>query len=290
MAKTLYLHIGLPKTGTSSIQQFFELNRTLLQDNGYLYPQTGIAKGSGHARIAEEVKNNKKQVLKYLKKELNNSKCDKFVISSENFFAFEEAAIKRLYRQLYRYRVYVIVYLRRQDARVESGYLQVLRDAEFRFSGSIEDYLDFLLKYPRRIDYYEFLKPWAAVFGKDSVIVKVYEEESGTHNLIPGFMATCGITPAERYKFIDKYSNPAFKPGINRILRLINKLPITKKTHSIITGILNVLSARFIGFGTISEHKLLTEERRSEILSYFEESNKKVALEYLDRHGSSLFN
>ena len=266
------------------------MNKALLQDNGILYPQTGIAKGSGHAGIAEAVKNHNKQVLKSIKKELNHSRCDKFVISSENFFAFEKAAIKRLYRQLCGYRVYVIVYFRRQDARVESGYLQVLRDAEFRFSGSIEDYLDFLLKCPRRIDYYEFLKPWAAVFGKDSVIVKVYEEESGAHNLIPGFLAACGITHAERYKSIDQFSNPAFKPGINRILRFINRLPIAKKTHSIITGIFYVLSTRLIGFGTISEHKLLTEERRNEILSYFEESNKKVASEYLDRHSSSLFN
>lgn len=36
--KTLYLHIGIPKTGTTSIQHFCHENRDILSSNGYFYP------------------------------------------------------------------------------------------------------------------------------------------------------------------------------------------------------------------------------------------------------------
>ncbi len=37
----LFLHIGLPKTGSTAIQRFFYLNQEKLQENGILYPRTG---------------------------------------------------------------------------------------------------------------------------------------------------------------------------------------------------------------------------------------------------------
>ena len=36
--KTIYLHIGVSKTGTTSIQRFLYKNRELLKDKGILYP------------------------------------------------------------------------------------------------------------------------------------------------------------------------------------------------------------------------------------------------------------
>ena len=36
---TAYVHIGTPKTGTTSIQNFCEINRLLLLEQGYLYSE-----------------------------------------------------------------------------------------------------------------------------------------------------------------------------------------------------------------------------------------------------------
>ena len=38
---TIYLHIGMPKTGTTSLQKFLFDNREKLLEKGYLYPITG---------------------------------------------------------------------------------------------------------------------------------------------------------------------------------------------------------------------------------------------------------
>ena len=41
MISEIFLHVGLPKTGTSSIQDtlFLKKNSTFLEDNDYLYPK-----------------------------------------------------------------------------------------------------------------------------------------------------------------------------------------------------------------------------------------------------------
>lgn len=37
----LFLHIGLPKTGTTAVQNYFYQNQNILEDYGILYPKTG---------------------------------------------------------------------------------------------------------------------------------------------------------------------------------------------------------------------------------------------------------
>ncbi|MEH2367578.1 hypothetical protein [Nostoc sp.] len=39
---TIYLHIGMPKTGTTCLQKALFKNRDKLLENGYLYPMSGI--------------------------------------------------------------------------------------------------------------------------------------------------------------------------------------------------------------------------------------------------------
>lgn len=38
MKKTIYFHIGFPKTGTTSLQSFCYKNSQILEENGFLYP------------------------------------------------------------------------------------------------------------------------------------------------------------------------------------------------------------------------------------------------------------
>lgn len=39
---TCYLHIGVPKTGTTSVQNFLYTNRQVLQKQGFLYPVSAL--------------------------------------------------------------------------------------------------------------------------------------------------------------------------------------------------------------------------------------------------------
>ncbi|EHU9320932.1 hypothetical protein KZY28_001262, partial [Campylobacter jejuni] len=45
---TCYLHIGMPKTGTTSIQTFLTKNKFLLLKQNYLYPESILEWGHQH--------------------------------------------------------------------------------------------------------------------------------------------------------------------------------------------------------------------------------------------------
>ncbi len=46
--KTLYLHIGMGKTGTTALQVFFSGNRKAMEEQGVAYPSLGEIEGAHH--------------------------------------------------------------------------------------------------------------------------------------------------------------------------------------------------------------------------------------------------
>lgn len=286
---TVYLHVGFPKTGTSAIQNFFKNNETVIRKHKVLYPKAGLTDYAGQAGLAFAARMRAVPPFKILRKEIADSGCTKCVISSEYFFMLESQKINFLASQLADFDTKIIVYLRRQDARIESGYLQVLRDSEFRFSGDIEAYIRFLNKHPRRTDYYAFLKPWSEAFGKDNIIVKVYEEEKGQDKLVPGFLKICQIPQDEAFVPDTENVNLAYKPAVNKLLRLFNKVPMHQAVYLRLIGTLNFMSRHILGYGSVKGHKLFSESRRQQILTKYEESNQRVAREYLGRESGVLF-
>ncbi len=96
---TLYIHIGLPKTGTSAIQEFLTLNRKELLNHGILYPEECIIKNA-HYPLAwvlnsnfpsfKRLKNKSaSDIWSKINSEILNNKPLKVVISSEDFIHVE---------------------------------------------------------------------------------------------------------------------------------------------------------------------------------------------------------
>ncbi|PXX88878.1 hypothetical protein DIT71_16955 [Marinobacter vulgaris] len=283
----LLLHVGFPKTGTTAIQSYFSVNREIFKGGGALYPKSGDTSYSGQAGLALAAKKQLSRPFEMLAKEVLNSGCDTIVISSEYFFMLEEDAINFLSQSLTDYEVKVIAYFRRQDARIESGYLQVLRDSEFRFSGSIENYMSFLEKFPRRTDYYRFIVPWARAFGRSAISIGIYDEVKP--KLIDDFLTRCGLKQPAAAVIASTDANVAYKPMVNRFLRRINRISMTPRIHSQITRMLNFLTRKVVGPGTVKEHNLLTQEQREAIVERYAESNAKLAKEFLNREDGVLF-
>lgn len=280
---TVYLHIGFPKTGTSAIQNFFRKNSGELRRNKVLYPDSGLTDYAGQAGLAFAAKKKAKRPFDILKKEVTDSQCEKCVISSEYFFMLEPKKVAFLADQMKCFDMKIVVYLRRQDERIESGYLQVLRDSNFRFNGDIEAYIKFLNNHPRRTDYYEFLKPWVKSFGKSNIFIKLYGEEKGPDKLVPGFLKVCNIPNLHLFVPDTENVNLAFKPIVNSLLQKINKVPMSPHIHLKIVECFNFISKHVIGYGNVKSHKLLAEARREQIIEQYKNSNSKVAKEYLNK-------
>lgn len=72
--KTLYLHIGTPKTATSSIQKFLAENWDVLQKHGYFFPEsTHIyprvnARRNAHFCLEESVMEKESEIKKKKKR------------------------------------------------------------------------------------------------------------------------------------------------------------------------------------------------------------------------------
>ncbi len=124
--KTITIHIGNPKTGTSSIQKTLMANKKILEKQGILYPllNQGLGRRRGwslhnHRKLiflaetdrekwgraiqakiskeeAERVVAHEKKNLHALIKEIDRSSANKVVISAEGFGFLNEDAVLRL--------------------------------------------------------------------------------------------------------------------------------------------------------------------------------------------------
>ena len=288
-SKEIFLHIGFPKTGTSAIQRFLSINKKTLESNSVLYPCSGLTEYAGHVGIAKAARMKALKPFEILRREIDSSPCQKVVISSEYFFMLEPKKIEFLCDQLSRYKVTIIVYLRRQDARIESGYLQVLRDIDFRFTGNINDYIEFLKAHPRRTDYFKFLEPWAEMFGLEATRVRVYEENRGGQRLVKSFLEAIECQNSPNLLYSGRKENVAYKPILNSFLKRLNILPLPKVVYKVILLCFDFLTRHLLGEGTVEEHNLLSDDKRNEILKQYADSNIKVAKHFLQRPNGQMF-
>jgi hypothetical protein len=153
MFKTLFLHIGLHKTGTTSIQVSLSKNKKELLERGYYVPLTGVPLDSqeGHHNIPAEFGGfSHFQVpqsggMNKLLHEITNSNENKYILSSENFiWIFKDKGLSNEFitslKSLFS-RIKVIVYLRNPSDLVESLYAEVMASSidDIQSWFSIED-------------------------------------------------------------------------------------------------------------------------------------------------------
>ena len=126
---TLFLHIGLHKTGTSSLQNFLNRNADLLREQGCLWPQAGRV-GGAHHNIGYQLMGKKRFSedaggLPELAAELSGAEMA--IVSSEELEFLELAHVRTLREGLGVHPVRVIVYLRHHDQLIASTYAQQVK-------------------------------------------------------------------------------------------------------------------------------------------------------------------
>ncbi|OOZ38871.1 hypothetical protein BOW53_13840 [Solemya pervernicosa gill symbiont] len=195
--KTLYLHIGSHKTGSSSIQQALFQNRDNLAGQGlslFSENQQGELIPSGNtsnawvsaADLRDELQSGRGvrvSNLQRLAERLAELPGD-VVMSAENFsWVFSIDEVKRIGRECRRYfdRVQVIVYLRRQDRQVISHHQQGSKNrhnaASAYYSGDAFAIPLSRDHYDEYLNYYKRVSMWAEVFGAENLSIRVFEPD-----------------------------------------------------------------------------------------------------------------
>ncbi len=208
--KTLYLHIGSPKTGTTSIQNVFTRNRAALAEMGVFYPPTFAAR-QAHHDLAWAMRNKfglarqsgiqPGASLDEIAEELVSAVCQSpapaAVVSSEAFFHLgrqSRKALQLLRRVFSPFEVRIVVYLRRQDLFFESNYAQNVKAGayhrdppETRFLATLEQ---------QWLCYDRLLRPWEQAFGRENIVLRVFERaQLQGGDAVTDFLHVLGLGP-----------------------------------------------------------------------------------------------
>ena len=172
--KTLYLHIGLPKTATSYLQRLMEEHRGDLLEKGFWTPSRKIyahrvavdtlpddarakaADVQGIRRIDEQ------DVWKDIEHALSQPQFGTIVLSSEYLSMGQAERAKAQIADRIGLPCKIIIYLRRQDYLTESGYNQDVKAMNRREPVRAPNYSE-------RLDWEKVLGAWAESFGRENI-------------------------------------------------------------------------------------------------------------------------
>jgi hypothetical protein len=286
MKKTIFLHIGAHKTGTTAIQRFLSENRHALQEDGYIYPGSGEA----HHDMArefrtltpEEIRSKPDLAIHRYFKEIDSSEKN-FVIISCEMFEFLRMKIGSLKNFLVpKYNVKIVYYVRRQDDLIESLYSWSMKNSQ---QPATRTFQEFYSGFPGR-DYNAILKEWKDAFGRENIIVRCYESEQLPRGIFNDFMNTVGIRIDSRYKIPAERINERLPMDLLEIIRICNKQSgADTGLHMFLIRSLKKIRMDAV---TTKQH-LLSPVQRRQIISEYEKTNAQVAREYLGRDDGRLF-
>lgn len=202
--KTIILHIGYPKTGTSSLQWFLHTHREAIHEQGVYYPLTGQAADHAHHELAFSLGANARQsgngdqpakLFEALRSEIDHCGADTVVLSSEVFLGnLEPLQASREFAGILDGRALrVICFVRRQATFLESLYRQFIWDPGIRFAGPPEAFID---AYPVAGDYHGPLTMWNAWMGGSNMVTAVYEQAQHSGGCIRTFCRLVGLDVA----------------------------------------------------------------------------------------------
>lgn len=304
----IFLHIGVEKTGTSSIQRFFRLNREALKKRSVLY--SSAAGKENHMALAAAAQDEHKRddlriiyeldsplkirefrmrLSRELAAEAANSAYSTLVLSGEHCSSrlTTPQEVETLVRVLQPIGedITAVVYLRRQDEFFCSSYST---DVKSGHTG--------LMRMPgpelreNRYNYEALLDRWSAVVGREKIVCKIYEADKFPGgDVVADFAQTVGLSSLGLYQQ-PKRINESLDIGALEFLRLFNTVvPRFKdqKPNPLRGKIVQILQRVSDG-----PRPTLPSAELAEFMGHFRDSNARVAEKYFGRvepEGDPLF-
>lgn len=303
--KTLYLHIGTSKTGTSAIQKFLEDNKDALLTHGYcyefmpyVYPDSykwknahflmaNIYNENGE-RDKEAEKARAKEGLEIVKSWFNNA--DNVILTDEVIWnAIENKKYLPLKKLLAfcnknDYTFKVIVYLRRQDEFLMSQYWQKIRGGkkfpDFKTFAAAPDETEITL------DYYQRLEKIEEIVGEGNLIVRRYEKgnfKGKNKDIFSDFLEAIGAEYTDDL-FIGMDSvNESLENNYLEIKRVLNKLePGVIKINNPRSHVLLNAAKACSSLEDVPrvKYSMFTLDEQKEFIHKYDECNQKILEKY----------
>lgn len=203
-------------------------------------------------------------VLEDLYSGLRNPVYEAGIISSEYFFECAPLDLKPLVQILDGVEIRIILFLRRQDRIIESGYNQ-----EVKAMGATATVAP-----PRYREYWDWLKlyeKWAEVFGNSNVKIINYDVAAKTGNVLPEYLQALNL-PAELLSASDTNisdsSNQSLPANLLEFKRLSNAVPYPGLEKWLFDA---------VAAGMPAPAFRLSPEIARQHLAFYEESNRELS-------------
>lgn len=225
--KTVHLHIGLPKTGTSYLQRLMVKHRAKLVAAGVWvtgHPvhahRLAIESITDERRAAQaDVRNIRATDLAAAEAELKRGLEDphfrRLVVSSEYFFEADPAKVRTRFAALTDAPVRIIVFLRRQDRLIESGYNQEVKAMGHREAPRTPVYTP-------RLDWSLVLGAWADSFDAANVTAIGYDKAAAQNAVVERFFQALGIPAPKGFDDPDRTVNESLPADLLEFKRIAN--------------------------------------------------------------------
>ncbi|RUR29982.1 hypothetical protein [Vreelandella nanhaiensis] len=303
--KKCVLHIGIEKTGSTTIQRFLEKNREALIDQGHYYPKSlGPCRGSHyylvvysrHEDVYDDLRlisgvSNKEELYSFRRKleneieqEFNSLEGGRTLhISCENFHSRLHGipAIEKVKKLLSPYvqDFQVLCYLRPQHEVALSLY-----STDMKLGGLPKSPLPKVDSNNHYYNYFVMLEKWRHVFGSKNLEIRLFDRENLYDNdLIKDYMYTTGLRNNNLIS-IEKENESLSLEGLELLGELNKYLPRFEgdKPTGYRKNIAECMEKIFPGKGATIKRK-----SAEDFYHQFEESNNQVAKKYLSK--SKLF-
>lgn len=298
--KTLYIHIGTSKTGTTTIQTYCGVNREQLKSKGVLFPimpyhyDRITENRNGHflyATIYENGVRNKEKEKQVLKQELDYivdcfKDYDNVLLSEESIWWATATRRKGLWKYLQEhsqqnnYQVKIIVYLRRQDQFMMSRYNQILKtDTGGGTQRFYEYFKDMNGKYKCVMNYRQRLDYMAKFFPKENIVVKRFDRSYFYNgDLNADFLHILGVEIDDTFAELPKDENLGISVQSGELKRVLNRLgTMTFAENQKLLQMLNeceeLLPKR--------EVSIMTTEHIEKFMKKFIDDNESIAVDYI---------
>jgi hypothetical protein len=294
---TVYLHIGAPKTATSTLQGTLAANYKPLLAGGVLYPRL-LRHGDAHHTLVCDLiqayqghtmadlwygERTRGEAWGELQREIeqHEQRIDKIILSSELFFGQTqrlEDMLADIRNRLSGHELKVVVYLRRQDELYSSFYNQDVKGARQWAHNAYQFYQTHQIF---QHDYDALLDIWSRAVGRENMVIRPYEAAQWVGgDIIEDFCAATGIAPLQP---ANASANESLGPTQLYIKLCLNRVGFDKGENDAVLRLLLQVCPEEPVPGCIYVHRGLYRDFRSAWIQV----NKRLSEKYLG--GAPLF-
>lgn len=284
----LILHVGTPKTGTTSLQTYLDKKHRKLNKLGILYPNQRHNNDAPKHQWFEKnlVRTHPKNLLDNFKSILNEveENTHTILLSSEGIynhwwdFPEESKAILKELSNLFEVNIWV--WFREPLAFAESFYKQCMRNPVVESIPCYGKDLSFaeILSDPwfnKHLDYIDFVNECDSLFGKSAI--SVFEYQQDTVQIVSQILglATPHDNPTPR-------KNESMNSVSSELYRVINRLGLSAKEKEKLVPHLQELNTALIPYSDRLKIRLIDDKSKAKIKTITEESMRELKKRYIN--------